>query len=193
MDIYPFERLYIADLNAIQELENTGIPHEHIVEAIQKAFPSLSIWIDAGINDKVKLNQWEHLNTRMVLGTESFTSTQQYTALTANLKKPPVLSLDFLPQGYAGPSSLLNTPSHWPLDVIIMSLAKVGANNGIDSQTMREITAKSKQHHYYIAGGVRHLDDLMALKPLAIKGALIASALHHKQLTTADLETLAKN
>lgn len=190
MALYPFKTIYIADLNAIQKLANTGQCHQQILEEIHQLFPQLTLWIDAGINDAVEAKKWQKTYTQFVLGSESFTSLSQYKSLIAELNNSYVLSLDFLPQGYAGPAELLQDSQHWPEEVIVMTLAQVGANVGVDNSAINAIANKAQNHHVYAAGGIRDLNDLMQLKQLSVHGALIASAFHNLQLSSQDLTNL---
>ncbi len=190
MALYPFKTLYIADLNAIQKLANIGQCHQQILEEIHQLFPHLTLWIDAGINHKVEAKKWQKSYMQLVLGSESFTSLLQYQTLIAELNNPYVLSLDFLPKGYAGPIELLQESQHWPSEVIAMTLAKVGANIGFDNMAIDSIVNKAKHHQIYAAGGIRDLKDLTQLKHLSVHGALIASALHNLQLSSQDLASL---
>jgi uncharacterized protein related to proFAR isomerase len=52
-------------------------------------------------------------------------------------------------------------------------------------------TENENGKNVYAAGGVRGLGDLMLLKKLGVKGALIASALHLQQITTDELKSLS--
>lgn len=191
MALYPFKTLYIADLNAIQQLSNTGQCHHQILEEIHQLFPQLTLWIDAGIYDEVEANKWQKSYTQLVLGSESFASLSQYETLIAKLTNPYVLSLDFLPKGYAGPTELLQESQYWPKQVIVMTLAQVGANIGVDNSAINAIANKAQNHHIYAAGGIRDLNDLMQLKQFTIHGALVASALHNLQLSCQDLTSIS--
>ncbi|HEY5207250.1 MAG TPA: HisA/HisF-related TIM barrel protein [Roseiarcus sp.] len=42
----------------------------------------------------------------------------------------------------------------------------------------------------YAAGGVRNAADLAALKGAGVRGALIATALHERQIVAADLQAM---
>jgi len=190
MAIYPFKTLYIADLNAIQGIVNKTKPHSQIVEDIHAHFPELTIWLDAGINTTKKVKAWAYPYTKLVLGSESFETISQYESITSQLEQSFTLSIDFLPNGYTGPPALLENYVHWPKDIIAMTLANVGANTGVDTQTIKKLLTKAKTHRIYAAGGIRHVKDLLALKQLGVKGALIASALHNQQINTADIEKL---
>ncbi len=190
MDIYPFKTLYIADLNALQAIENTGNSHLAILEEIQHTFPAVTIWIDAGINTESTVKIWQNKNVKIILASEAFTSIADYHLIAKQLNSAFVLSLDFLTQGYTGPIDLLTHSKHWPEELIIMTLAKVGANTGLDIPVIKQVMHRASQHRVYAAGGVRHSDDLRRLKALSVTGALMASALHSKQVTTKDLEAL---
>lgn len=190
MAVYPFKTLYVADLNAIQSIENTGRHHQEILKDIKHHFPHLTIWVDAGINAVEKANQWVSLGAQVVLGSESFQTIEQYSLISKHLNNAFTLSLDFLAKGYAGPDTLLRQSQFWPKEVIMMTLAKVGENSGVDINTIKRIMQNNQQLHFYAAGGVRHFDDLSQLSALNVKGALIASALHNKRVSTRDLEKL---
>ncbi len=188
MDIYPFDTLYIADLNAIQSIENTSQSHRSYIDQIHTSYPELTIWIDAGINSFQKAMLWQAPYTQLIIGSESFTTLRDYQQLTSTLDKPYHLSLDFFANEYNGPQTLLNNSQYWPNKVISMTLANVGANQGIDREIIEKLLKKSEKHSIYAAGGVRNRDDLFLLRSLGIKGALIATALHSKQIQRIDLE-----
>jgi phosphoribosylformimino-5-aminoimidazole carboxamide ribotide isomerase len=191
MDFYPFKTLYIADLNAIQQVENTSNNHLNIISQIKHTFPDLKLWIDAGVNTSSKAKTWTTFHAQLVLGSESFQTLDQYQSVVQQLSCPFTLSLDFLPQGYTGPKDLLQHTEYWPKDIIVMTLAKVGANIGADLQALKQVMAKTKQHHFYAAGGIRNIKDLLHLKQLGINGALLATSLHHQQITANELQMLA--
>lgn len=188
--LHPFNTLYIADLNAIQGLENTGECHHQILETIHQLFPDLTIWLDAGINSAAKAEKWPPDYIQIVLGSESFSSIVQYQSLSSTLMRPFTLSLDFSPQGYLGPEALLQDSQHWPAEIIAMTLSQVGANTGVDMQIIQSILSKAGKQSVYAAGGIRDINDLLPLKQQAVKGALIASAFHNKQLISKDLTNL---
>ena len=189
--LHPFKTLYIADLNAIQGLQNTGECHLQILEMIHQLFPDLTIWLDAGINSASKAEKWSSDYIQIVLGSESFSSIAQYQSLTSKLMRSFTLSLDFSPKGYLGPEALLQDSQHWPAEIIAMTLSQVGANTGVDIQILQSILSKAGKQGVYAAGGIRDINDLLQLKQQqVVKGALIASALHNKQLTSKDLANL---
>ena len=193
MDIYPFKTLYIADLNAIQSLENNGHSHINILEEINAAFPDVKLWVDAGINTEEKARKWCQPYTQLILGSECFSTIEQYQSLASKLKEPFTLSLDYSLQGSLGPNKLIKNSRYWPKDIIAMTLEKVGTNAGPDIKTIKNImSTTSSSHAVYAAGGIRDTKDLIDLKHLGVNGALLASALHNKQISTQDCENIIK-
>ena len=184
---YHFQELYIADLNAIQK---TGNHNFEAIISISQHYPDLKLWIDAGVNDAANLAMWAQRNFNVILGTENFSDLDNFLQIKKALGSDFVLSLDFMPDGYIGPPELIEGTQHWPKDVILMSLAHVGAGNG----TNTELIAKFRQHsmgfNLYAAGGVRNIDDINLLRASGIHGALVASALHEKRLSKHALDSL---
>jgi phosphoribosylformimino-5-aminoimidazole carboxamide ribotide isomerase len=188
LNLYPFTQLYIADLNAIQKTGNT---HYKVIESIAKHFPQLTLWVDAGISNNTELSIWQQLNVRLVIGSENFASIGNYCALN-HQDNNFILSLDFFSQGYLGPIELLTNTEYWPQNVIVMSLANVGAGQGVNAGLLSKIKARTLEHNVIAAGGIRGEEDLLQLKKMGIHGALMATALHHKKISTEQLESLAQ-
>jgi phosphoribosylformimino-5-aminoimidazole carboxamide ribotide isomerase len=187
MDLYPFETLYIADLNAIQHI---GLANHKAIYAVQNVYPHLKLWLDAGVKNAEDIKILKHTNTKWVLGTENFNDLNDYLTLLQTFKTPPVLSLDFLADGYKGPADLLQEATLWPNEVIVMTLNQVGANAGIDRKTITSILARAQRQHVYAAGGVRNINDITLLASMGIHGVLMATALHNKAVSAEDLSNL---
>ncbi|MDO9365512.1 MAG: HisA/HisF-related TIM barrel protein [Methylotenera sp.] len=185
LDLHPFEQLNIADLNAIQKLEKSDTSNYNVIESITQQFPHLKLWVDAGVSNNIELNIWQKLDVRLVLGSENFAHLSNFTSLDRD--NDFVLSLDFMPQGYQGPIELLSQHEYWPEDVIVMSLENVGANQGVNSELLKEIVGKANGCNIFAAGGVRGSEDLAMLKNIGVHGALIATALHQGQLSKQEL------
>lgn len=183
--LYPFARIYIADIDAIQRRGH----HRQIIEKIRMRYPQLEIWLDAGIAQVSELAPWQALDVTCIVGSESLGSVDDYRELRERCGERAVLSLDFTPQGYRGPEALLGEPELWPNQVIAMTLAQVGSDAGPDQALLARIQAAARRE-VYAAGGVRDIHDLRQLHALGISGALVASALHAGRLTPADIETL---
>jgi len=186
-DIYPFDTLYIADLSAIQHLLGTPSNHRPIIDNILEAFPDLTIWIDAGIQQASDVQSWHHPTVKSIIGTENMRQMDDYLAIAQGYSEHIVLSLDFMPNGYQGPSALLQQHQAWPQDVIVMTLNQVGAQSGVDIATLNKVIRVANKQRIYAAGGVRNMQDLAQLSTMRIHGALIATALHSQHITGADL------
>lgn len=195
MALSPFQQLYIADLNAIQKLPNTQNDSQQnnlsVITAIAQHYPHLTLWVDAGISNQAELDLWAPLPIKLILGSENFYNLEQYLAISQAIGTQSILSLDFMPTGYQGPQELLASNTYWPQEVIVMSLAHVGANQGVNQALLAQLKAQAGgDFNLYAAGGVRDIADLNALSTLGIHGALIATALHSKQLTQQQLASL---
>lgn len=190
MDIYPFETLYIADLNAIQRLHSPIQSHQAVVAEIQNTFPELHIWLDAGVRNTLDAQPWQSLNISHVLGTESLESLTDYLMLKDAFRDKIVLSLDFMPSGYKGLEAFIQNNQYWPKDVIVMTLNHVGMQQGVARSTLAQMVQLSHQHRLYAAGGVRNVADINQLMDLKVEGALVATALHTKQLSASMLQQL---
>ncbi|HLD09415.1 MAG TPA: HisA/HisF-related TIM barrel protein [Methylophilaceae bacterium] len=190
LELYPFDRLYIADINAIQKRSN----HRQIIADIKAHYPHLQIWLDAGISGVNDLSAWSGINLNWVIGSESLRRLDDYLSLKKLCGESHVLSLDFAldstGQGYQGPSELIEESTHWPDKVIAMTLSLVGSDSGPDNQLLAQLINRSSGQKIYAAGGVRHTMDIQQLKEMGVGGALIASALHNQQITSAELGSL---
>jgi phosphoribosylformimino-5-aminoimidazole carboxamide ribotide isomerase len=185
LDVYPFSQLYIADLNTIQQSGDNF----NAIRAVAQKFPQLKLWIDAGAHS---IQPIAHSN--VILGSENFpndiSGLENFLAYKNQRKERVVLSLDFMPNGYQGPTELLENSHYWPQNVIVMLLENVGTNQGANTNLIHKILALASGKNLYAAGGVRGLDDLIALKNMGVHGALIATALHQKQLSTDEIGSL---
>jgi phosphoribosylformimino-5-aminoimidazole carboxamide ribotide isomerase len=52
------------------------------------------------------------------------------------------------------------------------------------------VNLTAPEREIYAAGGVRNADDLRTLKQADVSGALIATALHERQIVRSDLEAM---
>lgn len=179
-----FRTLYIADLDAI-----AGKPgHDEVLAALRARHPGLALWVDAGEADPAALaRRMAHGPGRPVVGSESLVGSAQARAALAAVGQGGILSLDHGPEGPRGPGELHADASLWPEAVIVMTLARVGAGQGPDLETLRAVLARAGGRRVYAAGGVRDAGDLHALADLGVAGVLLASALHDGRLSPADI------
>ncbi len=188
LSIYPFQTLYVADLDAI-----TGIgDSEHVLANLRETFPQTMLWVDNGIAELSRALDWlSRGSSRLVLGSETQTSAASVRELARNPRV--VLSLDFRGDEFLGPPELLRDPSCWPSQVIVMTLARVGSGAGPDLVRLSAIRAAAPHRRIYAAGGIRNRADLAALTRAGIAGALIATCLHDGNITARDIAELHRS
>ncbi|MDJ0449990.1 HisA/HisF-related TIM barrel protein [Methylocystis sp. JR02] len=184
--LHPFRTFYIADLDAI-EGRNDNYP---LITRIAGAFPDARFWVDAGIERRADAERWfaQH-NVDIVIGSESLKDAGELRAVRNNARF--ALSLDFSAQGFLGDAEILRDADLWPAEVIVMTLARVGAGQGPDLGRLNEILSRAKGKNISAAGGARGIDDLVALKEAGAAGALVATALHDGRLSRADLSRIS--
>ena len=191
LELYPFTRLYIADLNAIQNQGHNG----PIVREIKASHPQLEVWLDGGFRQESELRSWHEMEIACVLGSESLESLDHFLALKALIQGEIILSLDFNSEGFIGPKELLETPSLWPRSVITMTLAHVGSSLGPDLEKLHKTMHVARNggktvSRIYAAGGIRNILDIGSLKAIGVAGALVATALHNGRITAEDIATI---
>ena len=99
LQLYPFTRLYMADLDAIQALGS----HHMVVADISARYPQLEIWLDAGFTNSQAIQGWQGSRIRPVLGTESLSDLPHYQQLARSCRQRHVLSVDFKAKQYIEP------------------------------------------------------------------------------------------
>ena len=178
----PFSILYIADLDAIQR---TG-DNFAAVSRLRRAFPELRLWIDNGAADLGAVEATEKFGVP-VIGSESQTDLTLVTRTASG-----VLSLDFRGDVFLGAGEIWTRPDVWPHDIIVMTLARVGAGAGPDIDRIRTVKATAGARRVYAAGGLRDARDLDTLEKVGAAGVLVASALHDGRLRPEDLASHAQ-
>lgn len=187
--LFAFPVLYVADLDGI---EGRG-RDTALGAALAAAVPGARIWVDDGTRAG-DAAQWarQAAQATLVIGSESMAGDDDIAALRALPQDSYVLSLDFKDDRFDGPPAILDEAQHWPRDVIVMTLARVGSGEGPDIATVAGIVARSgPTRRIYAAGGVRHRADIEALRSAGAAGVLIASALHAGTIKAGDLLEIA--
>ncbi len=187
LTIYPFEIIYIADLDAITK---TG-DNQQLINKISFQYSSIEFWVDSGstINDLLTTSEIKY---RPILGSESQPTINLQR--TRPISNKFILSLDFFPIiGYSGPAELLDNPVLWPKNIIIMSLEHVGTTLGPDIDRLSSFCQTHPDKNFIAAGGVRNEEDLLHLKQIGITHALIASALHSGVVNHQAIKKLTPN
>ncbi len=188
MRLSAFPVVYVADLDGIEGRgANLGM-----LARIAHAIGDAELWADTGARDRTSLIPLLEIGRlRPVVGSETLRRPADLAAMMSELGDKLILSLDFRGDDFMGPTPLLAEADVWPQRVIVMTLARVGAGLGPDTDRIRSITASALGREVYAAGGVRNRDDLLAVRDAGASGALIASALHDGQIKTGDLVEIA--
>jgi phosphoribosylformimino-5-aminoimidazole carboxamide ribotide isomerase len=183
LKLYDFRTFYIADLDA---LEKKG-SHEDLIHAVAERFSNRSFWLDRGLPCSASTHR-QPVNIKTVLGSESFRD--ETLSLLATCAKDFVLSLDFAGTKRLGAENLFTNPDHWPNEIIIMTLERVGSDAGPDLEKLAAFRKTYPGKHFIAAGGIRNREDLAALEKIGINQALVASALHSGAIGRAELSML---
>jgi len=178
LELYPFRRLYIADIDAIKGLGN----HLDTIRKIRMQYPNLDIWLDAGLSNLKELEIWETLKVTHVIGSENITAVNDLIAIIQQLEGQLVLSLDFNRSGFIGCMELETNHTLWPNKIIVMDLTLVGSEKGPALQRLQNIIKMSGDCKIFAAGGVKNNEDIEQLRSLNMSGALVATALHNGNL-----------
>ena len=180
---YPFQTLYMADIDAI-----SGRPlNLAFYKQLAERFPHVTFWLDAGIKT---CRQWQQLRDHS--GMTPVIASESLSELTLlNKIKPALLSLDFQYGVFLGKANILRQAIKWPDNVIVMNLDAVGENLGPNIHLLKEINAKRTDINIMAAGGVRNKFDLLTLQKNGIKASLVATALHNGEIDRATIKALS--
>ena len=183
LSVFPFRTFYIADLNAIG---NTGNNHALITRMLE-THSGVNLWIDSGADPFINDNSVSFRGrVRNVLGSETGISIEQLDHYTR--KSDCILSLDYRGGTLLGDPDLPAQPARLPQRVIIMNLERVGSHTGPGLEHLRSLLDRLPGKQVYAAGGVRNTKDLRLLAEHGVHGALVATALHDKTITSEDLQ-----
>ncbi|MDE0154312.1 MAG: HisA/HisF-related TIM barrel protein [Gammaproteobacteria bacterium] len=183
LSVFPFRTFYIADLNAI---EKNGNNHALITRMLQ-AHSDISLWIDSGTDPFINDNSVSFRDrVSNVLGSETGISIEQLDHYTR--KSDCILSLDYRGGELLGNPDLTAQPSRLPQRVIVMNLERVGSHAGPDLEHLSSLLHRLPGKQVYAAGGVRNAEDLRRLAGHGVHGALVATALHDRTITSEHLQ-----
>ena len=176
--LYRFNRIYVADLDAIEGRKvNT-----QFVQTLTEQFPEHEFWLDAGPATLTMMAYLPNARLKPVISSENYGRAD--LAHIVRRHSEFVLSLDFRDNDLLGDPELLERGDLWPRQIIIMTLDQVGRLQGPDIDRIQALQQLSSNHDYYAAGGIRHDADLEQLAELNVAGALLATALHQQTITS---------
>ncbi len=184
--VFPFPTLYLADIDGIEGRGANSRAHGLIADAWEGG----EVWVDDGSID----GEPTHQRVRRVIGSETLLAAGACQSALGGkpLNRSGILSLDFRDLSFIGPPELLAYPSAWPGAVIVMTLARVGREEGPDLKRVASVVEMAgPKRRVFAAGGVRNIDDIRALADTGAAGVLVASALHAGKIKAGDLEQIA--
>ena len=185
LDIFDFNTIYIADLDALEQQGD----HVKIIETICLNYPDLEIWLDTGSALLVHyLQNYNFSNLRLILSSESLISTEDFVSYIKSYPEHKfILSLDFKDNALLGPQEILHAKQCWPKDVIVLNLNNVGAEQGGSFPSQLNPLELVKEFHIYYGGGIRDYNDIIQLNSQKFSGALVSTCLHKQLITEDDL------
>jgi len=186
--------LYVADLDAIVHRR----PHWALYTELSREVGELLV--DAGVACLETARRVLAAGaTRVIVGLESCPGPAELRQIVAGLGPDRVVfSLDLLrgeplttAPGWRGasPLEIAETAAGAGVEsLIVLDLAQVGVGAGVSTATLcRGIQRVAPDLPLITGGGVRGPADLAGLRELGVAGVLVASALHDRRLTAADL------
>ncbi len=189
---FGFQRLYVADLDAIVHRRPNWDVARQLVES------GFRLLVDAGVETVEDVRSWRSLGCEVILGLESSRSPTDLTAMVAECESV-TFSLDL----QNGVSMLAKTATGWsrhPNEIvrqviacgvsklIVLDLADVGMGSGARTGSLcRSILTEFPNIHLTSGGGVRSRADLNEWRASGVQQVLVASALHDGRLMPNDL------
>ncbi len=184
--------LYVADLDAIQGRAAQSELISALLDdlaTLATAAPPVALWLDAGFADEAGAHDLlgrlgAHASrVSPVFGSETLADAAALEALAQHPRA--ILSLDGrhgAPLDRAGCGS---RPDLWPNTVIMMTLDRVGSNEGPDLAAFAALRQQAPRARWIGAGGIRHRQDLVDAAAAGADAWLVASALHDGRLSRA--------
>jgi phosphoribosylformimino-5-aminoimidazole carboxamide ribotide isomerase len=189
-----FNELYVADLDAIIDCSTDFGVFKHVAEKT-----GLRLIVDAGItNIERAQNLFENNVSKLIIGTETL-QTKKFVEEAVEIfgSDRVVVSLDLkgdkilVKLGFDGcksPICLLKDFRQMGVSqVIVLDLARVGSNEGVNMDFIEKVIAEVGVD-VYVGGGVRDIHDLVKLKKLGVSGTLVATALHTGKISISQLK-----
>ena len=176
--LFPFQTIYIADLDALQGKP----PQTALIAELVQGLPAVTFWLDAGAPAAGPAHGPQ---VAPVLGSEALRD-DNLERLT-DLGPEAILSLDFYHGRLLGPARLLEQPALWPERIILMNLSQVGSLEGPDVAGAAHFIRHHPRHRWIAAGGVRDAGDLATLARSGVAAVLVASAIHNGAIDAGSL------
>ena len=185
LDVYPFETIYLADLDAIDKPGSDK--NKPLIDNLLTEYPRIKFWLDAGVSPAHSFPDYANgASCLPVYGTENKLKTPEFENMSADFPEM-ILSLDFNAAELIDNTDILHNPAYWPANIIVMSLDKVGSGSGPDIAVLNQVKNRAGNRKIFAAGGIRNKQDMRKLHKNGIHGGLLATALHNGTLNKSDL------
>lgn len=194
LNAFGFSELYVADLDAITGGKPTFSLFKRIADK-----SGLELMVDAGVNSPEAAEEVlkSHVS-KVIIGTETLPSMSFVgAAVEAFGSEKIVVSLDlmgntilsgFKLNRHVKPLKFLRELEQLGVSqVIVLDLAKVGSNEGVNTFFLRDVLRNIKAE-VLVGGGVRDIEDLIELKDIGVFGVLVATALHSGKISAESLK-----
>lgn len=188
---------YIADLDAILYQR---AQEETLARLVQKS--KMNLMVDAGIHDAHDVRKLLSQGVdKVIIGAETVTSWEELQEIRANINgERLIFSLDMrageilsrCPEISAlSPIEAIQilVQSGWQ-EMILLDLARVGTQNGIDNSLVTAVRQKYPQLKLLVGGGIRNYGELLNLKNSGVSGVLVGTILHHGLLDREQISAL---
>ncbi len=179
-----FRELYVADLDAII-CKGSNLPL--IGKIVKKT--ELQLLVDAGITNLQEAKKLNKIKIqRIIIGTEILQDLHFVKDLIEQFGSEKIIvSIDLKNGKILSASEELSRMDILHLmdklqemrvsQLIILDLARVGSNEGVDLILLKKILS-SFTGKVYVGGGIRDMNELLELNKLGVAGVLLATALH---------------
>ena len=179
---YNFKKIYIADLNAIMGNKNNF----YIINKVIKKFPKIDFWIDYGVRTFSDFKKFDNSLFKTIIGSETIKNIKELNKIKKYKKNEIILSLDFKNNLFLGTADLIKNKKLWPKKIIFMSIDAIGSKNMPKLIKLKRLGLNLKKD-FYLAGGVSNNEDIKHLKNNGIKGAILSTAIHEKNIIYKDI------
>lgn len=191
--------LYVADLDAIEREQRATATYRSLSAL------GLCLWLDAGVRNAADAEAMREAGAGVVVaGLETVASPAALQEMLAAVGADGLcFSLDLRGgepivggPAWAGMSAeaiALAAADVGVRKMILLDLARVGANAGVGTQPLCRAVREQRPAVMVIAGGgVRSVEDLLALRDAGASAALVATALHDGRIGRAEIAQLAE-
>lgn len=165
-EAFPSRRVYVADLDAI---EGTG----DNADAVRRLSEVRDVLLDPGISSPEDLEAARRAARHPVMGTETcpvevmeLADGDEFVSLDVEYGLP-------LEPEVLGEMDLAG--------VIVLMMRRVGTGSGVDLDLVREVVRCG--HPVFVGGGISSRRDLELLGEVGAAGALVATALHLREIS----------